>query len=82
MSKILLFVPYEEKDYAKMLDAKYDANLKSWYCSEDKKECIERWARRYVKNIQYDRREEYKLLNCKWDAEKKQWFTFNSNTNI
>ena len=49
---------------------------------ENKKECIERWARRYVKNIQYDRREEYKLLNCKWDAEKKQWFTFNSNKSI
>ena len=65
MSTILLFVPYEEKHYAKMLDAKYDADLKSWYCSEDKKECIERWARRFVKNIQYDRKEEYKLLNCK-----------------
>ena len=82
MSKILLFVPYEEKYYAKMLNAKYDANLKSWYCRKDKKECIDRWARRYVKNIQYDRREEYKLLNCKWDAEKKQWFAYNSNKSI
>ena len=40
MSKILLFVPFEEKNEAKILDAKYDANLKCWYCSDDKKECI------------------------------------------
>lgn len=82
MSKVLLFVPYEEKDYAKVLDAKYDASIKSWYCSDDKKECIEKWGRRYVKNIQYDKKDEYKKLNCKWDAEKKQWFTYNSNKNI
>ena len=82
MCKILLFVPFEEKNEAKILDAKYDANLKCWYCSDDKKECIDRWSRRYLKNIEYDRREEYKKLNCKWDAEKKKWFTFNSNKSI
>lgn len=81
MSKILLFVPFEEKDYAKILDAKYDSNLKCWYCSDDKKECIDRWGRRYL-NIEYNKRDEYKKLGCKWDTDKKQWFTFNSNKNI
>ena len=82
MSKILLFVLYEEKYYAKTLDAKYDTILKCWYCSDDKKECIDLWGRRYLKNIEYDKREEYKKIGCKWDCDKKQWFTFNSNINI
>ena len=51
MSKVLLFVPYEEKEYAKTLDAKYDSNLKSWYCNDDKKECIDKWGKRYEKKF-------------------------------
>ena len=81
MGRVLLYVPYEEKEEAKVLDARYNTNLKMWECDDDKKICIERWSIRYV-DIPYDKKDEYKKYGIKWDSSEKKWFTYNSNKNI
>ena len=81
MNKVLLFVPYEEKEEAKVLDAFYNVDMKAWFCDDDKKICIERWGIRFV-DVPYDKKDEYKKLGCKWDVTNKKWYTYNSNKNI
>jgi hypothetical protein len=44
MSKIYLNVPYDEKDDAKKLGARWDNDAKKWYATEDKPALIERWG--------------------------------------
>jgi hypothetical protein len=40
MNKVFLYVPYEERERAKVLGAMYDPEMKSWYCDDGKKICI------------------------------------------
>jgi hypothetical protein len=37
----------------------YDPDLKSWYCDDGKKICIEEWSKRFV-DVPYDKKDEYK----------------------
>ncbi len=69
MNKIILFVPYEEKERAKVLGAMYDPEIKSWYCDDGKKICIDEWSKRFV-DVPYDKKDEFKSLGCKWDVVK------------
>ena len=39
-----LFVPYEEKDEAKRLGARWDKYRKQWYVQGDNKICIDKWG--------------------------------------
>ncbi len=55
MNKIILFVPYEEKERAKVLGAMYDPEIKSWYCDDGKKICIDEWSKRFV-DVPYDKK--------------------------
>jgi hypothetical protein len=41
--RVYLNVPYEEKDMAKALGAKWDANQKCWYCKAFERDRFSRW---------------------------------------
>lgn len=78
--KILLSVPFEEKDLAKELGAKFDRETKSWYVPEGKDlEPFERWKptlqheKMWIK-APYEMHEQIKELGAKYDANAKCWY--------
>ena len=78
--KILLSVPFEEKDLAKELGAKFDRETKSWYVPEGMDlEPFERWKptlqheKMWIK-APYEMHEQIKKLGAKYDANAKCWY--------
>lgn len=78
--KTLLSVPFEEKDLAKELGAKFDRETKSWYVPEGKDlEPFERWKptlqheKLWIK-APYEMHEQIKKLGAKYDANAKCWY--------
>ena len=78
--KTLLSVPFEEKDLAKELGAKFDRETKSWYVPEGKDlEPFERWKptlqheKKWIK-APYEMHEQIKKLGAKYDANAKCWY--------
>ena len=78
--KTLLSVPFEEKDLAKELGAKFDRETKSWYVPEGMDiEPFERWKptlqheKMWIK-APYEMHEQIKKLGAKYDANAKCWF--------
>ena len=79
-------IPFNLKDKAKELGAKWDKDKKSWYylnnLSEDninnlnklKGEIIDKI---YIK-INYFEKDKAKILGAKWDKEKKSWYYLNN----
>jgi hypothetical protein len=47
MQRVYLYVPYHEKDMAKGMGAKWDAEKKRWYC-EGKGKKFKRWMNKPV----------------------------------
>ena len=75
----ILYVPFEQKEDAKKLGAKWDKENKYWYCDNNNESLIEKYKIRYV-NISYDDKDDAKENGCKWDQDNKKWYTYNSNT--
>ena len=73
MSKISLYVVYEEKDLARRYGGFYNPDLISWQCEENNNKCIEKYRRVYLE-IDYDKKEYVKSLDGKWDSDLKQWY--------
>lgn len=78
--KTLLSVPFEEKDLAKELGAKFDRETKSWYVPEGMDlEPFERWKptlqheKMWIK-APFEMHEQIKELGAKYDANAKCWF--------
>lgn len=78
--KILLSVPFEEKDLAKELGAKFDRETKNWYVPEGMDlEPFERWKptlqheKMWIK-APYEMHEQIKKLGAKYDANAKCWY--------
>lgn len=78
--KILLIVPFEEKDLAKELGAKFDRETKSWYVPEGMDlEPFERWKptlqheKMWIK-APFEMHEQIKELGAKYDANAKCWY--------
>ena len=78
--KTLLSVPFEEKDLAKELGAKFDRETKSWYVPEGMDlEPFERWnptlqhEKMWIK-APFEMHEQIKELGAKYDANAKCWF--------
>lgn len=78
--KTLLSVPFEEKDLAKELGAKFDRETKSWYVPEGMDlEPFERWKptlqheKMWIK-APFEMHEQIKELGAKYDATAKCWF--------
>jgi hypothetical protein len=75
---VFLEVPYDKKEYAKALGAKWDKLVKKWYCDEGKKILIDEFSIHYVK-YSFNERETAKNLGYKYDPERKEWYTYKSN---
>lgn len=75
---VYLEIPYNKKDYCKVLGAKWDSKNKKWYCDSGCKILIDEFSIFYL-DIPYEKKEYAKERGCKWDIEKKRWFTYNSN---
>ena len=78
--KTLLSVPFEEKDLAKELGAKFDRETKNWYVPEGMDlEPFERWKptlqheKMWIK-APYEMHEQIKKLGAKYDANAKCWY--------
>ena len=70
---IILEVPFEKKDDAKKLGAKWNMELKKWCCKKDNNECIEKYEPVYL-NVPYEDRAVVKSLGAKWNNERKEWY--------
>ena len=73
MSKINLYVVYEDREQAKRDGAFYNPELRTWQCEEKNVKCIEKYKRLYL-DIDYDKKDYVKTLGGKWDDEKKKWY--------
>ena len=78
--KTLLSVPFEEKDLAKELGAKFDRETKSWYVPEGMElEPFKRWKptlqheKMWIK-APFEMHEQIKELGAKYDANAKCWY--------
>ena len=80
---IYLFVPFEMKEQAKELGAKYDADVRQWYCEANNKKCRLMFDYKYF-DVKYDVDEiaRLKALGCRWSKEHKKWYTYEGNQNI
>ena len=78
-----LFVPYEKKEEAKKLNARYNVDSKKWYCDNDNNECINAFGYKFF-SVRYDSDviELLKKHHCRYSPELRQWFTYKSNNDI
>lgn len=77
-----LNVPFDEKDEAKSIGARWDGDAKCWYApagSDLSK--FAKWANGSVKsvkkvylNVPFDDKDEAKGLGARWDPAKKKWY--------
>jgi len=73
MTKINLYVVYEDRELAKKDGAFFNPELKTWQCEENNERCIKKYKRFYF-NAGYDQREYIKALGAKWDSDEKKWY--------
>lgn len=68
-----ILVPFTEKDRAKALGARWDAELKCWFVPQgvDPIELREWWA--YL-DCPYEEKDEAHSRGAKWDKALKKWF--------
>ena len=66
MSKINLYVVYEDRDLAKRDGAFFNPDLKTWQCEENNERCIKKYKRVYF-NAGYDA--PYKF----WNRHNEMW---------
>ncbi len=80
---VFLFVPYEMKDQAKELGAKYNPDVRQWYCEDDNKECRLMFDYRYF-DVKYDPDEVKRLkqAGARWSPYVRKWYTYEGNLNI
>lgn len=75
-----LDVPFDSKDAAKALGARWDSQKKAWYNPDPTVNLeLDRWAvalsssRSYL-SVPFDEKDEAKSLGARWDASTKQWY--------
>jgi hypothetical protein len=69
-----LFVPFEEKEEAKSLGARWDMEKKVWYVplGDDTKQ-FKKWTKVYL-NVPKTEKDEAKQLGALWDKDVQKWF--------
>lgn len=77
-------VPYDRRDEAKALGARWDGTKKAWYVPAGKDVSVfkdfmsDGGAVKSIKkiylNVSFDDKDEVKALGARWDGSKKQWF--------
>lgn len=83
--KVVLHIPYSEKDGAKLLGAKWDMEGKYWYSTREKIEGseLEKYLIKPEKifyRIQYNRKDEAKQLGARWDGGR--WYGMSNNIEL
>jgi hypothetical protein len=74
ISKNFLDVPFESKDEAKILGAKWDSEAKKWFIPEglDTKP-FDKFLKVYL-TVPFAEKDEVKSLGGRWDKEKLKWY--------
>jgi len=74
--RLYLDCPFEEKEDAKSLGARWDAKTKQWYVPEGAPavSIFHRWLPRAYLDCTYDDKDQVKGLGAKWDASARRWF--------
>lgn len=82
IKKIVLNIPFDSKDTAKELGAKWDKDIKKWFYEGTDSTIIEQLKKLEVKqhylNILFADKNKAKDLGAKWDANVKKWFYVDS----
>lgn len=79
MSRIDIYVPWNEKDEAKQLGAHWDPTTKVWYIPEgaNPTALLNRWnaikGRLYIR-VPWEDKDVIKRLGGRWDYKKKTWY--------
>jgi hypothetical protein len=80
MCKVFLKVPFSEKDIAKEKGARFDSDLKLWYCSPNINiDLFIQWC--IYLDCPFCQKDEVKKKGAKFDPEKKLWF-IEPNSNL
>jgi hypothetical protein len=74
VSKTFLDVPFDMKDEAKLLGAKWDKDTKKWYITEETDASpFQKFLRVYL-TVPFAEKDEAKALGARWDKEKSRWY--------
>jgi hypothetical protein len=80
MNQVNLYIPFELKDKAKRLGAKWDANLKLWVTTQamvNKQSFFQLYTTKPTKvyyDIPFRYKDEFKLQGGRWDIDLKRWY--------
>lgn len=78
LKKTLLSIPFEAKDKAKELGAKWDSEVKRWYYEGNDISIISQLQKLEVKenyiNISFASKDRAKRLGAKWNSVVKKWY--------
>jgi|TARA_B110000483_G_C18101420_1_gene505949 ribonuclease HI len=78
VKRICLSIPFESKDNAKALGAKWDKDIKHWFYEGSDNDIITKLKALEVKehhlNISFGNKDTAKGLGAKWDASVKKWY--------
>ena len=74
--KCYLEVPYEEKDHARALGARWDPDRRLWYSTGELIEALQRWLpkTRIYMDCEFESRNVVKQLGGRWDPDKRKWY--------
>ena len=81
IDKIYIYLPYENREEAKIKGVYWDPKVKLWYVSDINNILYEKYKQRFLKN-KYERKDFYKDNGGKWDKLRSHWFTYNSNEKL
>jgi hypothetical protein len=84
-SSIVLVIPFEMKEEAKLRKCSWNKENKYWFISSDRYNEDDKFFETYKRvdlNSTYENKDEIKSNNGKWDPENKVWYTFKANEKL
>lgn len=82
-----LNVPFEEKDEARLLGARWDSYAKAWYSPLGKDlKLFSKWLgseivteiKKVYLNVPFEEKDEAKKMGARWDNDKKKWYVLST----
>ena len=84
-SSIVLVIPFEMKEEAKLRKCSWDNENKYWFISSDRYNEDEKFFEAYQRidlTSSYENKDKIKNNGGKWDPENKIWYTYKANENL
>jgi hypothetical protein len=84
-SSIVLVIPFEMKEEAKLRKCSWDKENKYWFISSDRYNEDEKFFEAYKRVdliSSYKNKDKIKNNGGKWDPENKVWYTYKANENL